>query len=690
MQGRVVSVLCLVLALAAAAAAASPVPAGAPVTDTVAYTIAVELAPSTHTLLATETIRWRNTASVPAPDLMFHLYLNAFASNRTTFMKESGGTALRSSAPVEDWGWIRITRLQLPDGTDLLPSLAFIQPDDGNPDDRTVARVALPEPVPPGGAVEIELAFEARLPRVIARTGWKGDFHMVGQWFPKLGVFGDGGWNCHQFHANSEFFSDFGSYRVTVTVPEGWKVAATGVLTAEETVEEGDATERRVTFEAERVHDFAWAAAPSSLVRIVEGEFDPARDLPRPWLETASRTLGVPAAALDLPSTRLRLMIPNEQAFLADRDLRAARLALAWYGLHYGPYPYPQLTIVSPPVGAMEAGGMEYPTLITTGGSRWLAFPPLKWTPFVDAVVVHEFGHQYFYGMLASNEFEQAWLDEGLNSYAEASCMSAILRDGLIPELRPWPGDPWATNRVGLAGMPLPPTVDTFSWKFRTRHDYFAASYNRTAVALHTLEGLVGPDRFARAMREYALEWRFRHPTGDDFRASLEGSIGEDLGWFFDQAIEGDAVPDWAVLSVRQRHPRAVRGWEWKDGAWVEVAAEEKEKADGEGDGGPWTVRVDIGRKGDFRGPVEVELRWDDGTTERRRWDGLGRWVRWRFDGERRLESVIVDPDGRWALETRRADNYWRRKPDRGAVHRRLWWTAEVLRALAGLLAPWS
>ena len=697
MRRRNAFVLCLVLAAATMAAAEDAPPAEPPVTDTVAYTIGVELDPANHTLLGTETILWRNTTAVPAPELRLHLYLNAFASDRTTFMKESGGTALRSPEPVDDWGWTRITRLELADGADLLPSLEFVQPDDGNPDDRTVARIALPEAVPPGGAVTVELAFEARLPRVIARTGWAGDFHMVGQWFPKLGVFGPAGWNCHQFHANSEFFSDFGSYRVTVTVPEGWKVAGTGTIAADETVAAGDVRERRVTFEAERVHDFAWAAAPGTVVRIVEGEFDPARDVPGPWLEAAARALGVSPAELDLPPTHLRLMIPNDQAAIAQRQLRAARLAIAWYGLHYGPYPYPQLTIVSPPVAAMEAGGMEYPTLITTGGSRWLKYPPLEWTPFVDTVVVHEFGHQYFYGMLASNEFEQAWLDEGLNSYAEAACMTAIQHDGLVPELRRWPGDPWTTDRVGLEELPLPLTVDTFAWKFRTRSDYFAASYGRTAVALHTLEGLVGADRFARAMRAYALGWRFRHPTGADFRRALEASLGEDLGWFFSQAIEGDAVPDWAVLSVEQRRAGVLRGWEWRDGAWHEAPETggdgddpDRDEAGGGTEEEPWTVRVDVGRRGDFRGPVEVEFRWDDGTVERRSWDGKDRWTRWRFEGGRRLDAVIVDPDGHWALETRRADNYWRRKPDRGAVHRRFWWTAEIVRALAGLLAPWS
>ncbi len=665
-----------------------------PPTDVVAYRIGVHLDPVQHTLLGEETVRWRNVTSKPTRELWFHLYLNAFASNRTTFMRESRGRQLRSSKKVENWGWTRVTSLVLLDGTDLMPGFEFARPDDENPDDRTVARVELPREVPPGGVVEFNLAFEAQLPRVVARTGWAGEFHMVGQWFPKLGVLTEAGWNCHQFHASSEFFSDFGSYRVVISLPEGWLVGATGVEAGRKTIAEGTSREVEVTYEAERVHDFAWTAAPTSLMRVVEEEFDPARDVPKEWLEEAARELGRSTADLDLPPTHLRLFVPNDQAFLAERELRAARLGLAWYGLHYGPYPYPQLTIVSPPAAALEAGGMEYPTLITTGGSRWMRFPPFKWLPFVETVTIHEFGHQYFYGMLASNEFEEAWMDEGLNSYAEAACTEAVLEDGLVPELRPWPGNPWTMDRLGLMGSRFPITADTFAWKFRTRSAYSTASYSKTAVVMRTLEGLLGKDRFAKAMRSYAETWRFRHPTGADLQRALEDSSGEDLGWFFDATIRGDATPDWKVLAVRQRRPGGMVGWDWKDGSWVrtdqKAGARDKKDASKDTTESDWDVEVDVGRVGDLVGPVEVEFVWDDGKTERRKWDGRERWTRWRFEGARRLDAVIVDPDGVWALEVLREDNYWRRQPRRAAVHEHLWWTGELVRALACVALPWS
>ena len=169
-------------------------------------------------------------------ELWLHLYLNAFRNNESTFMRESGGQLRSDRMPDGGWGWTDVTSIRRADGVDLLPSLRYEHPDDDNARDRTVVRVTLPEPVAPGGAVALDVAWKATLPRVFARTGYAGDYFLVGQWFPKLGVYepaglrgrAQGGWNCHQFHANSEFYADFGHYRVAITLPERFVVGATG------------------------------------------------------------------------------------------------------------------------------------------------------------------------------------------------------------------------------------------------------------------------------------------------------------------------------------------------------------------------------------------------------------------------------------------------------------------------------
>jgi hypothetical protein len=650
------------------------------------YQMVVTLDATRHRLAGSQRVQWFNRSDVATDELWWHLYLNAFANEETTFLRELGGRRLRMGRRGDDmtWGWVTVTRMRLADGTDLLPSLEFMRPDDGNPEDYSVARVRLPEPVEPGGSVTVQVEFEAQLPSIIARTGFASDFHLVGQWFPKLGVFeGVDGWNCHQYHANSEYFAEFGSYRVTINVPAGWVVAASGVEITRMEVPNDPDRGLQVVYSADRVHDFAWTAAPGSLMEVVSSDFEPGRDVPAAWLERAMRTLGLSAAELELAPTRLRLLLPRSQAMLAERNLRAARLGLAWYGLWYGPYPYSQLTVVVPPPTAEEAGGMEYPTFITGFGSRLLSVAPFRWLSIPETVVIHELGHQYFYGMLASNEFEQAWLDEGLNSYEEMRCMDAVVADRLAPDLH-WRGF-WSRERIAQSTFRAPFTIDQYSWRFRSSSSYFAASYGKTALALRTLEGLIGADRFARAMRAYFDRFEFGHPTGNDLFAVLGEDAGEDLGWFLEQAFRSDAVVDWAVLRVRQNEQGTVEGVVWNGEGWDEPPISETPA-----DGGGWSIEVDIGRQGDFVGPVEVELVFEDGSRERRSWDGVARWVRWTLDGSARLSRVIVDPDGVWVLETRRQDNYWAAEPSNRVACRSLWWVSEALQWLGLFHLPWS
>jgi len=173
--------------------------------------------------------------------------------------------------------------------------------------------------------------------------------------------------------------------------------------------------------------------------------------------------------------------------------------------------------------------------------------------------VIHELGHQYFYGLLASNEFEQAWLDEGLTSFTSAECLEAIAADGLGPKPR-WGGF-WTRDRLALSVFELHSAIDQPSWEFPSAGDYYAASYGKTALTLRTLEGLIGREAFARGLRAYFERHRFRHPTGDDLFAILSEVAGEDLGWFFDQAFRSEAVVDWESWgsTIAIRGPATVR-----------------------------------------------------------------------------------------------------------------------------------
>lgn len=632
------------------------------------YTVTMEADydPASRHLTGSEVLRWNNTASVPVDALELHLYLNAFAHDRTTFMIESRGRHRRFSLDGRGWGWIEVTSMRLPDGTDLKDGERFLRRDDGNPDDRTAARYPLPEPVPPGGWIQVTIAFEAQLPGIFARTGAHGDYVLAGQWFPKISVFEDRGvrgrrspgWSTHQFHADSEFYADFGNYDVTLRLPARYrgKIGATGVRVREVVV--GEQAEAR--FVQRGVHDFAWAADPRFL--LIEEGFDPQAHVPAGQRREIAALLGLDPGELALAPVSLRLLLQPGNRSQARRYLDAARAALRGYGLRLGPYPYPTLTLVDPAHGAQGSGGMEYPTFVTLGTSPLMAVPPFRRVLLPEVVTVHEVGHQYFYGMLANNEVEEAWLDEGTNSYYQEVVTTEAFGPALV-DLLGFKLHHRELTRLDLGPPPWSDAVVTPSWRFRSTSSYAAASYERPALMLAQLRNLVGSAPFARAMRRFFEEHRFGHPTTADFEASmarsLEGPSQGGVRRFLHQALHTTRHLDYAAGHLRRIRVPAVAG---------ERPEREAEPAAEVGRRFPlkahWRSSAEVVRRGELRHPVEVEMRFADGRVLSRRWDGERRWARWTFTGPTPLVSVEVDPDAVLALDLNRLNNSRTAEPD--------------------------
>src|SRR5688572_30577232 len=187
------------------------------------YDIDVRLDHAARTLSGRQMIRWRNTSAKPTSELQFHLYWNAWRNADSTWLRERKMARSYTAPPREGWGAMDVSsvRLHEPSGStrDLTSHMRFIAPDDGNAHDQTVMAVPLGRSVEPNETIQVELAWISRIPRPVARTGYIEDFYFIAQWFPKLGVLEDSGWNTHQFHAPTEFYADFGVYDVRITVP---------------------------------------------------------------------------------------------------------------------------------------------------------------------------------------------------------------------------------------------------------------------------------------------------------------------------------------------------------------------------------------------------------------------------------------------------------------------------------------
>jgi hypothetical protein len=583
------------------------------------YHIAVQLADD-RTLTGTQTIIWKNPGRKPVTDMYLHLYPNAFAPG-STFLKESGGVLREDRMVPGGYGSMDIIALTTENGETLLPRLHYIQPDDGNKQDRTLAGFRLPEAVKPGDSVTVKLRFKVTLPPVFARMGTAGDFVMAGQWFPKVAMYETAGmrgrttegWNLHQYHGNSEFYANFGIYNVHIEVPRNYTVAATGFQTKPATV-----TKDRKTYHyyADDVHDFAWAASPDFIYH--ESSF----------------------SAQGVPGVRIRLYLDPLHRDLKDRYLHAAKSSLSKLAAWYGEYPYSTLTIVVPPADANGAGGMEYPTLVTAAAAR-TSNPGYE----LERTLVHEIAHQYWYGMAASNEFEEAWLDEGFASYTEDKLMSAIY--GVS-----------TSTVVEASYVTHPEPLQQFSWKFHSPGGYAENVYLRAKLVLLAIERKTGEKTMEKILRTYFQKYRFKHPSAADFQKVVESVTRDNWSDFFNSHVYRGEMSDFSVEAIQ-----SVR------------------QSDG------YRSLVTLRKTGGSTQPVQVLFGFEDGTTRRQQWDGNRPHHQFQLDSAAPLAYVAVDPDYRIVLDNLRFNNFLRTEVP---VKERVKWTVGITRTLESFFSAFA
>ncbi|MCS7464570.1 M1 family metallopeptidase [Paenibacillus doosanensis] len=568
----------------------------------VEYHMNVELDADAKSLSGTQTLTWKNPGNLPVQELYFHLYPNAFNSKKTTFMRESGGKLREDKSSENSVGGMELSSMKTLDGEELLSRGEYVQPDDGNKDDRTLIKVTLPKPVGGGEKITLKSVFSVKLPAVFARMGYAGDFIMTGQWFPKIAVYepkgvrgrSDEGWNLHQYHGNSEFYADFGIYDVRIKVPSNYTVAATGFPT-KSPVDDGKT--KTYSFYSDDVHDFAWAASPNFI-----------------YYEE-------PYATAQIPGVRIKLYLDPKHENLKTRYMTAAKKALARYSQWYGTYPYSTLSIVVPPADGNGAGGMEYPTLVTGWGAADDQ-PDLE----LERVIVHEIGHQFWYGMVASNEFEEAWLDEGFTSYAEDKLME--LEYGVKPNLT-----------VESSYITAPEALKQNSWSYAGHNQYAENVYTRAKLVLKSIEQQVGRDTMDRVMKTYFQRWKFKHPTTEDFQKVLEDVTKTSWRTFFDQYIYGGLMVDYAVTDIQSK--KVVR------------------------DGQPMyenTVRIQ--KFGGTYNNVPIRFHFADGSQIDKTWDGIDADVLFKLNHTAPLDYAVVDSQHSIVLENKRINSFMKTNVD--------------------------
>lgn len=505
------------------------------------YRIEVSLDDSLHTLAGDIAFEYHNNSPDTLAEIWVHLWPNAYKHTRTAFCRQKlrNKNAKFYFAPDEKRGRIE--------------NLAFAVNNRSatwqyHPEHPDIARVALPVLLPPGRSVVISTPFKVKIPASFSRLGHVGQSYQITQWYPKPAVYDRRGWHPMPYLDAGEFYSEFGRFEVAITLPANYVTGATGVLQNEserlflqkkenETraliLQKGindpadpfppsDPALKTIYFVADSVHDFAWFADKRFLVLS-----DTAR---------LSNGKAIPCVAM---FTRSEAELWRQGAFYIRR-------AVEFYSQHVGPYPWPHATAVHSALSA--GGGMEYPmiTVIGSGGSP----------EALDEVITHEVGHNWFYGILASNEREHAWMDEGLNTYYEFRYMDTYYPQG--SRRKPLPDIVFSEKKLGslerMAALliarerGLPP--DTHADRFGEL-TYGIQSYMKPALCLRWLEKSAGTARFDAAMQRYFSVWRMRHPYPEDLLNAWK-ETGLQADWFL-EAMRTVKQADYALRGARAR-----------------------------------------------------------------------------------------------------------------------------------------
>jgi len=337
-----------------------------------------------------------------------------------------------------------------------------------------------------------------------------------------------------------------------------------------------------------------------------------------------------------------------EHSGQVQRYLEATKNAMEYMQKNVGDYPYQHITVVDVPYYASDAGGMEYPMLFTV--SSFQHMPSGIRIP--EATIVHEFVHNYFMAVVATNEFEEAWLDEGITSFYEGEIMDHYYGEGSLYNIFGFRKNDTEEMRTGYTQSynPSISVIDNYAWKYPT-YTYETMVYCKAATMMQTLKGLMGEEHFNDAMRNYYSKYKFGHPSGRDFIAVVNQEvatmnnqyIGNNLNWFFDQILRSDDVCDYKLTKIVNREVYNVSHGFFDLGIeklFVDNDSTSQIKSS-----------IFVQRMGTMKIPVEVLVTFDDGSTQLLHWDGQGRCKEFVIAGINRVVSAQIDPEGKVACD---------------------------------------
>lgn len=586
------------------------------------YKIDVSLDDVHHRLSAFESFEYINHSPDTLNFIFIHLWPNAYKSEKTALGKqlwEKGNKMLKFTDSINK-GEINGLDFKVNNQS------AKVYFDELNPD---ICKLMLPTNLLPNQKVIVSTPFNVKIPSgEISRLGHIGQSYQITQWYPKPAVYDKNGWNEIPYLNQGEFYSEYGSFDVSITLPSNYVVAATGDLQTESEIEflndKVDETQRHIelnTFNSndellsdenkktirytqDKVHDFAWFADKS--YEVLKGEVE----LPHSKRKVTSWAMFTPANAK---------VWANSIEYINDGTY--------YYSLWNGDYPYNNVTAVDGTISA--GGGMEYPTVTVIGNTYT--------KEDLEIVIVHEVGHNWFYGILGSNERKHGWMDEGLNTLNEIRYIqtkypnNSYFSDQFFnsnfhfEDLSHHDNADISYQLLAMLGEDQP--IETSSEDFNSIN-YGVVMYQKTGLIFFYLKAYLGEEIFDECMSAYFEKWKFKHPQPEDLVQLFEEISKKDLKWMFEDLIKTTNHIDYKLKRVKVKN--------------------------GE-------VEVKIKNIGQVDGPIPVGFYKGDSLV-REHWFEPGLKVnKLNFKDSSGIDFVIIDKENN-IPEMNRSNNQWNKK----------------------------
>jgi hypothetical protein len=470
------------------------------------YTIDVTLNDKEKTLDGFERVIYTNNSPDTLQFIWFHLWPNAYKNDKTAFSDQE--LELRNTAfyfsDKEKKGYINRLDFKV-DGVTAKT--------EDHPQHIDIVKLILPKPLPPNQQITITTPFHEKLPFNFSRGGYDGESFQITQWYPKPAVYDKNGWHPMPYLDQGEFYSEFGSFDVRITVPKNYVVAATGEL---QNADEKDWLIQRSNFEWQPQKQKI--KSKGGTIKTVTRKYPPSstetktlqykQDNVHDFAWFADKRFIVDSDTCLLASGKVihvYSFYPPQARNIWKNSIQFAKETLRFYSNEVGEYPYNAASVVQGPQSF--GGGMEYPTITVIS--------PLPSPKDLDNVIAHELGHNWFYGILGSSERDYPWMDEGINTFYEYKYMRRKYGMDKSHELL------FQTAAVRRTDQPIETTSEQFN-----EVNYAAVAYHKTAEWMRLLETQTGESAFRDQMHHYFESWKFKHPQPEDFKVIFQSSLG--------------------------------------------------------------------------------------------------------------------------------------------------------------------